>query len=151
MSESNFDAYRRGVREAFDHVNTIRANPQGRNAEETLDYIMRTLAELANGGIAALPQPDRNTITAFRTEKVDVRYLGWKETLIVWDLKDALPAQPSQRELDARIKLEVKAGLWDEVRTICVPHGAGVDKTITEWLAERLGVPALPAQPEKKS
>lgn len=46
----NFAEYRRGVREAFDLANTIRANPYGRNAEETCAYIVRSLAELANGG-----------------------------------------------------------------------------------------------------
>jgi hypothetical protein len=54
---------------------------------------------------------------------------------------------PSQAKLDARVELEVKASLWDEVRIICVPHGAGVDKPITEWLAERLAAPSQPAAP----
>jgi hypothetical protein len=45
---------------------------------------------------------------------------------------------PTQADLDARAALEVKANLWDEVRSICVPCGAGIDKPITEWLADRL-------------
>lgn len=57
---------------------------------------------------------------------------------------------PSQVELDARVELEVKAGLWDEVRIICVPHGAGVDKPITEWLEERLAIHA-PSTPAPKN
>lgn len=51
-SADAFAEYRRGVREAFNHANVIRANPHGRNADETLTYIMRTLAELANGDSA---------------------------------------------------------------------------------------------------
>jgi hypothetical protein len=57
---------------------------------------------------------------------------------------DAVQGEPakSQAELDAAAYLEVKAALWDEVRQICVPHGAGIDKPITEWLADRLATPA---------
>jgi hypothetical protein len=93
-----------------------------------------------------------------RGEPVAWRYLtptGWHATTKLDKALGAsahhdmepLYAAPSQRELDARTELEVKAGLWDEVRTICVPHGAGVDKTITEWLAERLAAPSQPAAP----
>lgn len=53
----DFAEYRRGVREAFNVANIIKANPQGRTAEETCAYIVRSLAELANGGEALAASP----------------------------------------------------------------------------------------------
>jgi hypothetical protein len=44
--------YRRGVREAFNLVNMINANRQCRNDKDTCSYIVRSLAELANGSSA---------------------------------------------------------------------------------------------------
>jgi hypothetical protein len=77
---------------------------------------------------------------------------GEGTNLLAAPIASALPTPPSQRELDARVELEVKAGLWDEARIMCVPHGAGVDKPVTEWLAERLAALTLPAAtPKEKS
>lgn len=75
------------------------------------------------------------------TKEVMARFTEYMRAALKDAASTSAEASPSQRELDARVKLEVKAGLWDEVRTICVAHGAGVDKLITEWLAERLAAP----------
>lgn len=53
LAEYRFAEYRRGVREAFNVANMINANRTGNNlhsGDETCAYIVRSLAELANGG-----------------------------------------------------------------------------------------------------
>ncbi len=44
------EGYRRGIKDAFHSVNMINANRQGRTADETCSYIVRTLAEQVNNG-----------------------------------------------------------------------------------------------------
>jgi len=53
--QTAFEDYRRGLMEAFHVANMINANRQGRTAEETCAYLVRSLAELANGGEPPAP------------------------------------------------------------------------------------------------
>ena len=49
-ASDQFTEYRRGAMEAFNRANMINLNRQGRTAEETCAYLVRSLAELADGG-----------------------------------------------------------------------------------------------------
>lgn len=50
------EGYRRGIKDAFHSINMINANRQGRTADETCSYIVRTLAEQVNSGeVPAVP------------------------------------------------------------------------------------------------
>jgi hypothetical protein len=53
------EGYRRGTKDAFHLVNMLNANRQGRTADETCSYIVRTLAEQVNSGeVPAAPATD---------------------------------------------------------------------------------------------
>lgn len=100
----------------------------------------KTLATPAPDAAAAQGEPvatlhDDGHYTWHGAKPHDFNYAGWRMNVY---------AAPSQAVLDAKTVLEVKASLWDEVRSLCVPHGAGVDKPITEWLAERLSAAPTP-------
>lgn len=79
--------YRRGVMEAFHQANMANANRQGRTAEETCSYLVRSLADLANGGVDPSPTPPAGEGQE-PVAIVDAVWMNGKPSIWISKLKD---------------------------------------------------------------
>jgi len=157
-----FADYRRGLMEAFHTANMINANRQGRTAEETCAYLIRSLAELANGGEARAAltaagevdelamlvrqlarhvhkaSPDNNTAT------MAMDYLE-RKGLAASPLRDAVP-QPEQPTQAATLSA-------DQILQIAEDHDFDIDTlgtVLEEFARALLAASAGQAEPFEK-
>jgi hypothetical protein len=145
-----FDDYRRGLMEAFHVANMINANRQGRTAEETCTYLVRGLAELANGGEA------RAALTAEKVAAEPIYQTG-NENGHVW--RDVTPLDYARADSHKRIVFSApqqpaQSAEQDERAAFEAAYNAGwdasdaCDNAYNNGTSEQLSVPGQSHEPE---